>query len=105
MIIVNVIRDNDKIKSLTMSGHSGYDEIGRDVVCASCSSLLIHTINLLEEFKCDFEYIQNEEEPLISIVIKTYSDTSDILMNVLVKDLNDVSEGYKKFIKIKENRR
>ena len=106
MIIVSAVKDNDnRIKSVTMSGHSGYDEIGKDIVCSSASTLIFHTINLLESFNCDFEYVKNNEEPLISIIIRSHSDTSDVLMNVLVKDLNDVSKGYKKFINIKEIRR
>ena len=39
------IKNIDKINEITISGHSGYDESGKDIVCASVSSIAITTIN------------------------------------------------------------
>jgi len=105
MILVTVFRDNDGICEVTMSGHSGYEDIGKDIVCAAASTLMINSINLLESFGCDFHTKQDEKIPMMSIIIKSHDNASDKILASLVKGLNDVSKGYKQFIKIKENRR
>lgn len=33
-----------------MSGHAGYDDIGKDIVCAAVSVLVINTLNSIERF-------------------------------------------------------
>ena len=45
MIKVLVIKEQDKLKSISIKGHAMYDEVGKDIVCASVSSLVISTIN------------------------------------------------------------
>ena len=105
MIKVDIVRDNEGICEVKMYGHSGYEDSGRDIVCAAASTLMIHSINLLEEFGCNIEKIVDENAPLMQIIIKSHDNASDKILNALVKDLNDVSQGYKKFIKIIENRR
>ena len=105
MIKVDVVRDNEGICEVKMYGHSGYEDSGRDIVCAAASTLMINSINLLEEFGCSFDKVVDENAPLMQIIIKSHDNASDKILKTLVKDLNDVSEGYKKFIKIIENRR
>lgn len=105
MITVDVVRDNDGIVEVKMYGHSGYEDIGKDIVCAAASTLMTYSINLLERFDCDFEKEVDEKIPMMSIVIKIHDNSSSIVLNTLVDSLKDVSKGYKKFIKIKENRR
>ena len=36
-----------------MSGHAGYDDIGKDIVCAAVSVLVINTLNSIERFTDD----------------------------------------------------
>ena len=45
MIKVDLTKD----KLITISGHSGYEERGKDIVCASVSSIVITTINAIIE--------------------------------------------------------
>ena len=47
MIEVKVYSDNKKIKGIEVSGHSGYEDLGKDIVCSSVSTAMILTINLL----------------------------------------------------------
>ena len=47
MIKINVKREDDVVKYIKISGHSGYAEVGFDMVCASVSSIAITTVNAL----------------------------------------------------------
>ena len=52
MIKVNIEKNNAKITSLKVSGHSNYDEKGKDIVCAGVSAVVVGGINsLLNENK------------------------------------------------------
>ena len=42
--------DTDVITQVSVNGHAGYDVFGQDIICASVSSLLIATLNGLEEY-------------------------------------------------------
>ncbi len=43
------ILDDGKIKGFDISGHSGYDESGKDIVCAAVSSAAYMTINTITD--------------------------------------------------------
>lgn len=50
MITVIVDRDEQRqIRGVYMNGHSGYDEPGRDIICAAASALCITAANALED--------------------------------------------------------
>ena len=51
MIKVNIEKNKTKIISLTISGHSNYDEKGKDIVCAGVSAIVVGGLNslLIEE--------------------------------------------------------
>lgn len=45
------IKKQDEEYTMTMNGHSGYGEYGKDIVCASISTLAFTWINQLQEFE------------------------------------------------------
>ena len=45
MIKIEVISKNDIVSSVSINGHSNYDEFGRDIVCASVSAIATTTVN------------------------------------------------------------
>lgn len=102
MISIEVIRDNNSIVQISSKGHSGYEDIGKDIVCSSVSTLMIYSINLLEKMNVNFEYKVDEKEVMMSIIIKTIDAISDSIMETLLKCLEDLSSQYKKFINIRK---
>lgn len=102
MILVDVLKDGGSIKEIKVKGHSGYDEIGKDIVCSSVSTAVILTANLLERLNIDFECISDENIPLISLRIKNV-DSNDLVNTILenlVDNLSKVQEEYNKYLKI-----
>ena len=55
-MIICSVRKNETLYEINISGHSGYDTIGKDIVCSSVSSSLIVTVNLLEKLGSKFEF-------------------------------------------------
>ena len=49
MIVAEFLKKNGNITGFKVSGHAGYDDIGKDIVCASVSSAVMMTANLITE--------------------------------------------------------
>jgi len=98
MLLVNIKKDNDIIESVVFKGHALYDDYGKDIVCASASSIYITTINAILSFDKD-AISYNEKNEVKNI--KKDDITNKLLMN-MVNMLKELEESYKKNIKIVE---
>ena len=103
MINIKVFVKDGIYSGFEIRGHAGYDEYGRDIVCAAVSMLVINTINSIEQFTDDhFSAEAEEESGYIKFLLEdTISHDSTILMNSLVLGLQAVEEQYsKEYIKL-----
>ena len=111
MIKITIEReDDDKIKSVTSVGHSGYAEEGSDIVCASVSVLLQNAQKTFEEIlKINTVYTVNVNKPSLSITLPTLSGEklkmADLIMKSTVNGLYDLQDTFPKYINIKEKRK
>ena len=53
MIKVRITKKNNVIESIHCNGHANYSRDGKDIVCASFSTMIITTINAILEFDKD----------------------------------------------------
>ena len=92
-----------KIKNnhIEVKGHAMYDEEGKDIVCASVSSIVITSVNAILRF--DEEALKYEEKDgYISIdILKNSRETDTIILNMITL-LKDLEKQYEKNIKIYE---
>ena len=96
MIKVNIKKDQ-----ITIKGHADYEEFGKDIVCASVTSIATTTINAI--IRLDSESIEfKSNSGLIDIVIKKHSDLVDTLLLNMTELLKELEKDYKKYIKINE---
>lgn len=94
MIKIKITEDNISIK-----GHSGYDVIGKDIVCASVSSIVITSINAI--IRVDKKAISyKQDEGFIEINILKHSDIVDLLICNMTELLKELQLKYTKYIKI-----
>ena len=94
MIKIKITEDNISIK-----GHSGYDVIGKDIVCASVSSFVITSINAI--IRVDKKAISyKQDEGFIEINILKHSDIVDLLICNMTELLKELQLKYTKYIKI-----
>ena len=102
MIKVSIEKNNAKIVSLEVSGHSNYDEKGKDIVCAGVSAIVVGGINsLLNENKNAIEYKCKEGYAYI-LVKDIDNDNINKILDVITTQLYTIEESYPKFIKIIE---
>ena len=103
MVCVSIEKKEELIENITISGHAEYDEKGKDIVCASVSSIVITTINgLLTLDSESLEYI--DQDGYIKITLKKHSEVIDILIQNMINLLTELETDYKKYIKIEEVR-
>lgn len=100
MIKVKLTKNGDCLNKITISGHANYDEFGKDIVCASVSSTVITTINIL--FSLDKDSISYDNTKGLIIDILKDDDTTKKIINVLVSNLLELERAYPKNIQIKE---
>lgn len=98
MIKVKVNRDNDKIVSVSITGHSNYDEYGKDIVCAAVSSIVITTVNAI--IKIDKECIDFIQSDDLNIKVIKHTEVTDTLIQNMIDLLIELRSQYKENIKV-----
>lgn len=100
MIKIKIVKENDKFKTVTMSGHAMYDDYGKDIVCAAASSILTTSVNACLSFdeNClDYE----AKSGFVTINIKDSSDNTQTLIANMVNLLKELETDYPNNIEIK----
>lgn len=99
MIKVNINKDK-----IIITGHANYDDYGRDIVCASVSSIVITSINAC--LKIDNNSLEYKEETdKLAINIKSNNETILLIIDNMITMLEELALTYNKNIKIiKEER-
>ncbi len=80
------------------SGHSGYAESGKDVVCAAVSSAVQLTANILDEF--GFKPQVTVGDNVIECICGDGGEIPSRLLNVLKQHFEAILEEYPNTIKI-----
>ena len=91
--------DLSKDKLITVSGHSGYEERGKDIVCASVSSIVITTINAIIEIDNDAIDYSDLDNKIIIRVLKEDEIVNKLIKNMILL-LEQLENDYKDYIKI-----
>ena len=100
MIKINLKYNNNLIDSINISGHANFDVYGKDIVCASVSSIVITSVNAIIRLNSDS--ISYDDSNGLSISILKHNDITDTLIDNMVSLLKDLEKQYKKNIIIKE---
>jgi len=94
MIKVKVEKDRISIK-----GHANYDDYGKDIVCASVSSIAICSVEAIAKF--DENAIDTkEEQDKLEIIINKHDDTTNKLIDNMLTCLKEIEKQYPQNIKI-----
>lgn len=94
MIKVKVNKKNIKI-----SGHAGFNAYGKDIVCASVSSIIYTTVNgILNISNNAIKYEDNKEFFIIEVL--SDDEITNKLINNMLDLLEELEKQYPKNIKI-----
>ena len=88
-------------KKILITGHSLYDDFGRDIVCSSVSSIVITTINGILEIDENALKYKMLKDGLEIEILKNDEITLKLISNML-ELLEKLSLDYPKNIRIKE---
>ncbi len=97
-----ICNDDNQIVQMEISGHAYYAKSGKDIVCASVSTAIIVTVNALEKLNVLDGIKYDIEEGYFLAVVHKHSEILDALLDNLSYSLNDLSNQYPKYIKIKK---
>ncbi|MGN1372331.1 MAG: ribosomal-processing cysteine protease Prp [Candidatus Coprovivens sp.] len=99
MIKVIVKKRDNKISQIVVKGHANYDTFGKDIVCASVSTMMITTINCINvlDESLDFE----EKKGLLVIRVIKDTEVNQKLLDNLIIQLEELVSLYPKNIEIR----
>ena len=103
MIKVSYIEKNNIIEKISIKGHSGYDEFGKDIVCAAVSATVLNTLNNINIINEEVLNHSEKDGEVLIIVIKEINEKSiinRILIN-LINELKEIEKNYSKYIDIR----
>ena len=94
--MIKVEIENNKIE---IKGHAYYDDYGKDIVCASVSSIVITTINAIIEFDPESIYYEDLNNRILIEKLKDDDITNKLISN-MIELLEELEKSYKDNIKI-----
>ena len=100
MINISIVTDKKGfIWGFEIKGHAGYDEYGKDIVCAAVSSTVITTVNAI--LSIDKDAIKVNEDSGVEISILKHTEVVDKLINNMIDLLTELKNDYKDNIDIR----
>ena len=85
-------------RSLDVSGHAEFGEFGKDLVCASVSSIMFGFMNALDELEEDVQISQ--EENRIIVTDRSNSETVQNYFELVIMQMKTIEASYGNFIKV-----
>lgn len=95
--MIKVVIKKDLIK---INGHARFNDYGKDVVCASVSSIVYTTVNGI--FNIDSKAIMFKDDKNMEIKIKKPQKVITILIENMISLLEDLANQYPQNIKIEK---
>lgn len=90
-----------QLKGYRISGHTGFDEAGRDIVCAALSFLSITCANALESVAgCRPEIRQ--AEALLEVRVDSPKGQAATILKVFEQGIRDLKQAYPDHIDVQE---
>lgn len=84
---------------ITIQGHSGYAEIGSDIVCAGVSALFQTMIKAIQDLTDD-KIIYSVEPGSSDITYDTLSEKSKILIDSFLIGISMIAEAYPEHVRL-----
>lgn len=96
-----MIKVKVKKNHIEILGHAMFDEYGKDIVCASASSIVITTVNAILKLD-DKALIYNlSNDKLVIDVLSEAADVKSLILN-MIDLLKNLEKQYKKNIQVTE---
>ena len=97
--MVKMIKIEIKKDLIKITGHAGYADAGKDIVCASVSSIVYTSVNGIMNIDQDAIKFTDKKD-ILEIKIINKSKVVNILINSMIDLLEDLENQYPENIKI-----
>ena len=97
MIQIEVKRHKDTILAMQIKNHAGYDEKGKDLVCAGVSCIAIGALNAIDQNGDVCDLIMKEAYVSIDVKLPEDHDTQ-VMLEMLRIQLITMQEAYPSYI-------
>ena len=95
MIRVVIGRRDDYIRSFKVSGHAGYDDYGKDIICSAISMLAINTVNSLQFIAGETVETEQNEDGMLKVVFDHRpNEAADVLLKSFELGVQGVIDQY-----------
>lgn len=98
MIKIEVDYNDNKVSGFKVTGHANFADYGKDIVCASVSSIVITSVNLALELD-DTSVSYEQKEGLITVTINKDNDIINKIFINMINMLKELEKDYSKNIK------
>ncbi|MCL6428653.1 hypothetical protein LT335_00192 [Spiroplasma sp. JKS002669] len=102
MVKTNFYYQKDQIVKVEVSGHSNFDQVGKDIICAGISAIVFGTLNALDNLVSQQEVKIVEPKTKVIIEVLKPSDNNQMILQTMFWQLKTISNQYRKNIIIKE---
>ena len=99
MTNIKILKENEKIVNVKINGHTNYDDYGKDIVCASVSTIATTTINAIvriNENAIDYDV----KDGFLNIKILHHDKYIDVLLENMIDLFKSLAKNYPKNVKI-----
>ncbi|HWI54486.1 MAG TPA: ribosomal-processing cysteine protease Prp [Desulfobacteria bacterium] len=106
MIIVNINREDSKIKGFSVKGHAGYRPPGEDIVCAAVSMLAQTTLLGLNRYAGEGLSYDIVDNPVLLKCSLTggLSELQEVqcqaILETMVEGLKNLQKNYSGYVKV-----
>lgn len=97
--MISVIKTDNVIK---VKGHANAGDYGKDIVCASTSSIIYTTINAIGKLRDGYIRVEDDGSLLVITVLKS-DETVKGLIDNMMELLVFLAKDYPKNLNVKEN--
>lgn len=100
MITVRFQKSGSRLRAFSISGHAGYADAGKDIVCASVTSAVQLTANAITEQFGERAAVTVEENQISLLLPSDAGKEAALLLEALLEHLRILAEDYKNTIQI-----
>lgn len=103
MIKVTFYYKNGELVGFQSKGHAGYDDFGKDIICAAVSTLVNTTANAIKCLTEDaFSYEENEKRAVIELIVREEkpSDAVSVLLKAFRLGIENVQKGNSRYLRV-----
>ncbi|MBR2970366.1 MAG: ribosomal-processing cysteine protease Prp [Clostridia bacterium] len=106
MTVVEIVRKQGHIVSLSADGHTGYGVEGEDIVCAALSSIIqTALLGLMQVAGVAVRFSRCDEDGFLEFSLPDLSDQTrrdaDMILDTMLLGISDLYVSYSDFIELK----